>query len=282
MLGEIFVALITTVGTVWVAFISLRAGSQRVSRRYNKPLMDLCALWGRTRGVAEAAVDSCVQALEERREEAASRTTLTATQRDELFCAETRPSPELYEALRGEFSMSRDGLLAEFGMYEDAVKQFRTELRRFGDRIDVMSSAPRLSEIGIDRYLPALESALQEFDAAFERCLSSYLQRKNGAFLSPERRRLRKQAEDRNKNFRHSGRSAFASQPESESESADGSGQGEGAPSGGAEPPPCGYCIWRCPHAPAQTPAPAPAPASAAPATADLTGVRAALAAPRV
>lgn len=254
MLGEILVALITTVGTVWVAFISLQAGTRRGRRRYSEPLLSLCALWGRARGVAEAAFEDCSRAMEERREEG-PRSVLTAAERVDLFWAETQPGQEMIEALRGEFSATNDGLLMEFFMYEDAVKAFRKVLRQLGDRIDAMSPASRPSEIGVDRYLLLLQAELPKFDAAFERCLSSYLQRKDGALLYQVRRRLRRQAEERYENFQPGGKGVFAPQPGPES--ADHPARGDGARSDGAEPPPCGYCIWRCPHAPAGADAPA-------------------------
>ncbi|MGW3494139.1 hypothetical protein [Streptomyces sp. NPDC001020] len=271
MQSEIVVAGITTAGAalsaVCVAFLS-RAATAR--RDYSGPVMGMSEYCGRVRGAAAAALKDCVQALDQL--QAGAPHERTSRQRDRLF----------YEA------QFEEGLLDEIRpdviRFNQVIGKLRKDLLFAGGKVDDMSQAvagdsqARTRELAdLQWLLRGFERSLDDADEQFEQSRSNYLGRQ--VPYPPRRavRRLHKRARAqyavraRNSEAAMAGflRAAvslgYPSPPDAAEPTRRVRARGEGeAPSAGqgptgpvaGDPPPCGYCIWRCPHAPGANGAP--------------------------
>ena len=248
--GEIVGTLITTVGVLGAAALARERGNRRSHKDYREPLMALSAYCGQVRAVARAAVTDCQEALELLRR-ASAPVERTAGERDRLFrekAENARPDEQVAESLR-----------AELRSYEEGIHTFLRTLGKLGERIDALARTPSPRQIAQVRRrdLPGLEAALVALDATFERCRDSYFQRFADYLRGRGQRRLREQADRQYRRFAQGvGTITFGYAP-AEERGDDAGAAGVPAP-GVAGAPPCGYCIWRCPHAPGQGGTPAP------------------------
>jgi len=254
--SEIVVALISTLGTVlagvWVALLS----RGRVSNDYSRDLTSMSVYCGRVRGAAAAALKDCAQAVDQM-QSGADYQGRNAGQRDRLF-EDARFGEELGDELRPDLLW-----------FNAEIREFRRKLRRVGEKIDDMSRSTsgggetrRGGLADVQTSLRVLEGHLNEADAQFALLLGTYLAKQT--IVPPRRvqRRFRRRARKRyDLNARNSERvmtrhlhEAVPGSPEPDDGAVPARQdpvQGDGARAAGPAVPPCGYCVWRCPHAPA-------------------------------
>ena len=247
MQREIVVTLISTLGTVWVAFLTVRGSARRDHRPYVGPLMGLSEFCGYATGVARAAMTECDKAFQGLTE-GDYRAPATGGDRVTAYRAEAGlddPAPVAAEA--------HDLVRSELDTYAKATRAFQQKLRATGriidDLADAVPLAPAHVERELGRHLPALRESLQALDAAFENSVDGYFQRHDSFMSIRARRSLRKKAENRYARCVTAGKNAVLE--ESQRSAADGSREDRVDQTGvDGSRPVCGYCIWRCPHAP--------------------------------
>ncbi|MFF9178285.1 hypothetical protein [Streptomyces sp. NPDC014793] len=261
MQSEIVVTLISTLGTVWVAFLTVRGSARRDHRPYIGPLMGLSDFCGYATGVARAAMAECETAFQELAE-GVHRAPVPAGDRVSAYRAEAGlddPAPVGAEA--------HDLVRSELDTYTKATRAFQRRLSATGRTIDDVAGAGTLAPPQVERellrHLPALRESLQALDAAFESGVDGYFQRYDSFMSVRARRSLRKKAENRYARSVTAGRNAVLEEAQ---RSADGSGGARTDPTGvDGDQPVCGHCIWRCPHAPDLSFVPASAGAAGEP-----------------
>ncbi|MET9086263.1 hypothetical protein ABZX77_31050 [Streptomyces sp. NPDC004237] len=246
MQSEVVVTLISTFGTVGVAFLTVRGIERKDDRPYIKPLMELGKFCGHATGVAQAVVTECEQVFRRLAEN---------DRPDHVPSAERRISAYRTEARLDDHALvgaeAYDFVRSELDTYVQATRALQRRLEAAGRAIDGLAAVRPPSRADAERalaqHLPGLREYLDGLDTAFENNVVGYFQR-YGSFMSMRARRtLRKDAESEYGRFVSSGRrTVFEHLPED----VDGS-QGAGAGRVGEDGQPvCGYCIWRCPHAP--------------------------------
>ncbi|MCX4908104.1 hypothetical protein [Streptomyces sp. NBC_00878] len=236
MQSEIVVALITAAGTIGVAYVSFRSGSR--DGPLHEPLIDLSVYCGHVWGAAKAATDSCGDGIHR----------LQRTGRTE------EPAGGTYDAYSEMLRQSKDSLdaaLKEFRVYRQAAESFGGTLRRLCEAIDASSPSPddnHLQILGTD--LSNLRSILQDLSDQFEYCVNGYVSGLSSSMSARRRRRFRRAARKRYRWGVKSGSALFdpSRRPAAE-EPPQGGGAAPDEPET-RETPPCGHCIWRCPHAP--------------------------------
>ncbi|MHA5054895.1 hypothetical protein [Streptomyces sp. SD15] len=261
MQGEVVVALISTLGTVLAGVLVAMLSPGRAGNDCSRHLMSMSVYCGRIRGTAAAALKDCAQAVDHM-QGGASYHGRTADQRDGLF-VEAQFGEELGDELRPDLHW-----------FNKKISQFLRELRRAGEKIDGMARSAsgdgetRTRELAdVRTSLRVAEGYLNEADAEFALLRGNYLEKQASGLSGRAQRRLHKRAKKRYDVNARSGERAVtghlhevAAGPPRSDDGVRRAGQapvqGDGARAAGqtgAEPPPCGYCVWRCPHAPAGT-----------------------------
>ncbi|MGW1953840.1 hypothetical protein ACWCPI_13960 [Streptomyces sp. NPDC001920] len=248
---EVLAALITAAGAVWVGYAS--RGTDRP--HIGGPLMSMSRRCGSIRGVAAAARKDCEQALERLRRGLPPERTAAA--RDQWF-EEARVGEVLVDEYR--FDVEH---------FDRAVRHYRNQVRTVGEKLDELARSTSAEPGSRDRELADVRLELERFEASlrsvdghFHLAAKDYLERQ---VIQPKpwaAHRLRKRA---TKRYDLAARRAEEDmlgllpaqrdgrRPESGGAPPDPEPLSGGDPAAPAEPPPCGYCIWRCPHAPAGT-----------------------------
>ncbi|MFG2948957.1 hypothetical protein [Streptomyces adustus] len=263
MQGEIVVALISTVGaTVSAVGVALLARGRAPGGDHQFPLLSIGSYCGRVRGAATAAQRDCEEALARIRGGRAP--ARTARLRDRIF-EEARFREVLSDAYRFDVHP-----------FNQEIDRFRDKLRRVGERIDVIAEAgegapaTRRAELAdAEKALRAMTSLFNAVDEQFGMARTRYFDRQVSRPSRRTERRLRKRAEKRYRRSAKRGEAdmiarlplidaGFSDQddtvpPQTPGPAPEGVTGATAPASAPAEPPPCGYCIWRCPHAPTAT-----------------------------
>lgn len=245
---SVLVALIGAVGTVWVAYMSFRGGSRIDREAHQHALMILSAYCGHVRGIAEAARKDCRLTARKLRR-GPGRVSWAASEARGFFDDEVR-----------QVEQPPDSLADVLTYYQRAVDTFGASLDLVCTEIDQLDTplpgegrrrSRRLKDIRKGR-LRILRGLLKQLDDQFDFCQEMYLNRFLGSGVERERAKRRSQRQFK-LNLRRARKlrcvhpwrpiePVLSPPPDAARTTA--------APADGA--PPCGYCIWRCPHAPAQ------------------------------
>ncbi|MFJ8996431.1 hypothetical protein ACIRQH_39275 [Streptomyces sp. NPDC102279] len=254
MQGEVVVTLISTAGAamsaVWVAFLSR---GRAPGGDHQWPLLNMGDYCGRVRGAATAAQKDCEQALK------VMRRGITPERNAEL-------RDRLFEEARFREVLA-DGYRFDHQRFDQAVSRFRVKIRQLGEKIDGIADSGGDHAVSRERELAdaqlvlrAMTSLLHDVDAQFVVARTIYFDRQVSRPAPRTERRLHKRAERR---YRRSAKRGEADMITRLPLIDAGYRDPDGVPSAPvpddtagavartpADPPPCGYCIWRCPHAP--------------------------------
>lgn len=243
---------VAALGAVWVGYLSR---GRRVRTNISGPLLMMSEHCGQIRGAAVAARTDCERTLERLRRGLSPER--TAEQRDRLF-EEVRVGEVLVDEYR--FDLAR---------FDRAIGHYRGRIRTVGEKLDELARTDSAGQGSRERGLAdahqglrALETLLKGIDGHVEQARRDYLHRQVSELPPRLARRLHMRA---TKRYTGEARRAQDEMIRLLPELSDGQWlQGDGAvptrpepvPGGDAtaaagEAPPCGYCIWRCPHAPA-------------------------------
>ncbi|GGY93245.1 hypothetical protein [Streptomyces poonensis] len=242
LLTALITAVIGAVGLVRAARVT--GGGEASQDDWADLLLSLSSYCGGVRGVAEAAVKDCEQALLSLREGAGGGVR-TAEGRQKLFADHTQRDDELAQ------------LSTELRQHGYALDHFQRVLGRTGRKIDDFVQSPPEDEKARDRDLASLETSvraladpLNSLDGSFTYGRDIYLERHAPMSARVRRRLLTRSREYYEAAARNAAPNVFEPpQNESAESSAEAEPAGSRRPAAG-EAPPCGYCIWRCPHAP--------------------------------
>ncbi|MFE9022073.1 hypothetical protein ACFYNL_26420 [Streptomyces sp. NPDC007808] len=248
---EVLAALITAAGAVWVAYVS--RGTDRP--HIGGPLMSMSRRCGSIRGTATAARKDCEQALERLRRGLPPER--TAAERDQWF-----EDARLGEVLVEEYRFVVEG-------FDRAVGRYRERVRTVGEKLDELARSTSADRGSRDRELADVRLELERFEASlrsvdghFHLAAKDYLERQ---MIQPSRWAAHRLPKRATKRYDLAARRAEEDmlgllpgqgdgrRPESGGVPPDPEPIPGGEPAAPAEQPPCGYCIWRCPHAPAGT-----------------------------
>lgn len=246
---EVLVTLISSTGAalsaVWVGYLSRgRAGRANIG----EPLMLMSRRCGRIRGAAMAARKDYEQALERLQDGLPPE--WTALQRDSLF-EDARADEVLVE----EFRFDLDP-------FNRVVGRLRQWLRSEGEKLDELARSDSFGRGAREGVLAAarqelrlFERLLSDVDTFFLDARDRYLSRQMSKPPQWVVRRLRKRVRKQyDLEAQRAEVDMFGLLPVlSRGQRPPGGPVAAGPGGNDSEPPPCGYCIWRCPHAPTGT-----------------------------
>ncbi|MFG2940934.1 hypothetical protein [Streptomyces sp. NPDC048282] len=140
MQSEVVVTLISTLGTVGVAFLTVRGIERKDDRPYIKPLMELGKFCGHATGVAQAAVTECEEVFRQLAENDQSDHVPSAERRMSAFRTEARLDDH---ALVG--AEAYDFVRSELDTYVQATRALQRKLEAAGRAIDGLAAVRPLS-----------------------------------------------------------------------------------------------------------------------------------------
>ncbi|WP_405517608.1 hypothetical protein [Streptomyces canus] len=231
-----------------MAYLSFRGGSRTDREVHHQALMILSAYCGHVRGIADAARRDCKQTVKKLKR-GAGRFDWMASETRGFFDDEVRQveqPPNSLEEVLAYYQRAVDTFGASLDLACTEIDQVDRPLPGEGRR-----RSRRLKDIR-KGHLRTLRELLKQLDVQFGFCQEMYLNRFLGSGVERERAKRRSRRQFKLHRRRASKVRCVHPRRPIEPVSSPLPGAARTADARADETPPCGYCIWRCPHAPAQ------------------------------